>query len=206
MINGDSIATRHSLLTRLKDWTDQDSWRDFFETYWRLIYGLALKAGLTEAEAQDVVQEVVIETAKKIGTFKYDRKVGSFKSWLRQLTRWRIRDQLRKRRREHLPLPSPLREEGTATDEYSQWPHASEIDPDWDEEWRKNLLDAAGENLRKLIPPRHYQVFDLHVRRGLSVPDIARLTGISPAGVYVIKFRTLGLLRKEMRRLEKELI
>jgi len=33
----DSIPTRSSLLGRLKDWEDQESWRDFFETYWRLI-------------------------------------------------------------------------------------------------------------------------------------------------------------------------
>ncbi len=50
-----SIGTRHSLLSRLKDWDDQDSWRDFFNTYWKLIYGVAIKSGLTDAEAQDVV-------------------------------------------------------------------------------------------------------------------------------------------------------
>ena len=56
----DSIPTRYSLLSRLQDWDDQESWRVFFDTYWRLIYSVAARSGLTESEAQDVVQETII--------------------------------------------------------------------------------------------------------------------------------------------------
>ena len=62
----DWLPTRTSLLRRLKQWEDQESWRDFFNTYWKLIYGAAVKAGLNDAEAQDVVQDTVITVAKKI--------------------------------------------------------------------------------------------------------------------------------------------
>jgi RNA polymerase sigma-70 factor (ECF subfamily) len=61
-----SIPTRQSLLARLKDWGDQESWREFFDTYWRLIHATARRAGLTEIEAQEVVQEVMIAVAKKM--------------------------------------------------------------------------------------------------------------------------------------------
>jgi len=64
--------TRQSLLSRLKSWDDQESWKDFFDTYWRLIYNAAVRAGLTEPEAQDVVQETLLSVAKKIPEFKYD--------------------------------------------------------------------------------------------------------------------------------------
>src|SRR5262245_43065822 len=74
------IPTRDSLLSRLKDWRDDASWRDFFNTYWRLVYGVALKAGLTEGEAQEVVQETVITVARRIPEFKYDPAVCSFKT------------------------------------------------------------------------------------------------------------------------------
>ena len=66
------IPTRTSLLERLKRWDDQESWRDFFNTYWRLIYGAAVKAGLSDAEAQEAVQETVIIVSKKMEDFKYD--------------------------------------------------------------------------------------------------------------------------------------
>src|SRR5205814_8862902 len=94
----DPIPTRHSLLNRLKDWGDQASWQDFFDTYWRLIYNVAVKAGLTDTQAQDVVQETVIAVARKIPELKADPAHGSLSAWLVRLTRWRIAEQFRKRR------------------------------------------------------------------------------------------------------------
>ena len=66
------IPTRRSLLSRLKSWDNQDSWREFFDTYWRLVYNFALKAGLDDTGAQDAVQETVISVAKQMPGFKYD--------------------------------------------------------------------------------------------------------------------------------------
>lgn len=54
------LPTRQSLFSRLRDWQDQDGWREFFDTYWRLIYNVARKSGLPDAEAQDVVQNIFI--------------------------------------------------------------------------------------------------------------------------------------------------
>ena len=89
------IPTRTTLLMRLKDWQDHSGWQDFFDTYWNLIYGVALKGGLTPAEAEDAVQETMISVAKHMPGFKYDPAIGSFKRWLLTMTRWRITDQLR---------------------------------------------------------------------------------------------------------------
>src|SRR6516164_6778524 len=86
----DSEATRWSLLARLKNWEDQASWREFFDTYWRLIYSVAIKSGLNDAEAQDVVRDTVLSVAKKIPELNCDPSAGSFKIWLLKFTRWRI--------------------------------------------------------------------------------------------------------------------
>src|SRR5205814_2800714 len=91
------LATRRSLVDRLANWDDQRRWQDFFDRYWKLIYSAARKAGLTDCEAQEVVQETVITVAKKIDKLHYDPALGSFKGWLLQITRWRIADQFRKR-------------------------------------------------------------------------------------------------------------
>src|ERR1700736_6312617 len=94
---GSLLSTRRSLVDRLANWDDRKRWQEFFDTYWKLIYSTARKSGLTDAEAQEVVQETVITVAKKIDKLKYDPAVGSFKGWLLQITRWRIADQFRKR-------------------------------------------------------------------------------------------------------------
>ena len=51
------IPTRRTLLSRLKRWSDHDSWQEFFDTYWKLIYCVCLRYGLTHDEAQEIVQE-----------------------------------------------------------------------------------------------------------------------------------------------------
>ncbi|HTD66606.1 MAG TPA: sigma-70 family RNA polymerase sigma factor, partial [Candidatus Limnocylindria bacterium] len=92
----DSLPTRKSLLSRLRDLDDAMSWRAFFDTYWRLIYNVARKSGLSDDDAQDVVQETVIAVARKMPEFRYDPAKGSFKLWLLLITRRRIHDHLRK--------------------------------------------------------------------------------------------------------------
>src|SRR5260221_14525493 len=92
----DLIPTRRSLIYRLRDLGDEESWSDFFQTYSRLIYEVALKSGLSDAEAQEVVQETVISVAKQMPGFQYDPALGRFKGWLLQITRRRIADQVRK--------------------------------------------------------------------------------------------------------------
>jgi len=199
----DPIPTRYSLLSRLEDRGDQDSWRDFFDTYWRLIYSVAIKSGLTEAEAQDVVQETIISVAQDIHKFKRDRSLGSFKGWLRNLTRWRIADQLRKRTRAG-------REGDSQTGEDVPRPGMAEI-PDpaaetteavWEEEWQANLLKAAIEIIKPRIKEEHYQIFDLYVRKQWPVKNVASALGVNVGLVYLVKYRISALLKKEVRRLE----
>src|SRR5262252_4204696 len=117
--------TRWSLLSRLKDTNDQASWREFFNTYWKLIYSVAIKAGLSDVEAQEVVQETVITVAKKMKDFKTDPAFGSFKAWLLRTTQWRIADQLRKRQPEHRP-PRPHAEETNSTSTSNRLPDPAE--------------------------------------------------------------------------------
>jgi hypothetical protein len=75
----ESLPTRRSLLSRLRNIGDDASWYTFFETYWRLIYNVARKSGLSDDESQEVVQETVISVARKMPDFHYDRAKGSFK-------------------------------------------------------------------------------------------------------------------------------
>src|SRR5437899_1879978 len=109
-----SLATRPSLLARLKDWSQQTAWREFDHNYAPLLHNVARKSGLTDAEADEVVQETLIAVAKKIGEFKHAGNRGSFRAWLYQQARWRIADQFRARARaSHVlklassPRPSP---------------------------------------------------------------------------------------------------
>jgi len=201
------IPTRRSLLTRLKDWDDQESWREFFDTYWRLIYATAIKAGLKETEAQEVVQETVISVAKKMSSFKYDPALGKFKGWLMQLTRWRITDQLRKRKPDD-PGPGRRGDDTRDTATIDRIPDEGELDIDavWNDEWERNLFDAALDKVKRQIPGKQYQIFDAYVLREMPPGKVAKSLGVSMAQVYVTKHRVGKLLKKEIKRLEEEML
>jgi len=201
------VPTRYSLLSRLQNWDDQDSWKDFFDTYWRLIYSVAVKSGLTEEEAQDVVQETVISVAKGIHTFKRDRKRGSFKAWLCNLTRWRIADQLRKR----TPATPVRRRKNRDSVEVEpvdlqQIPDPSGApDAAWEAEWQANLFETAVERVKQQIKEEHYQIFHLYTFKEWPVRKVADALGVNTAQVYLVKHRVSALIRKEVRLLEKKM-
>src|SRR3989442_11239644 len=174
-----SLQTRWSLIGRLKDMDDQQSWQEFFDAYWKLIHSVALKAGLSDAEAQEVVQETVISVARKMPEFKADPAAGSFKSWLLTLTRWRIVDQARKRQAKPAPNPdggheSPPnpqtgvsapqhRDDSARTSTADRIPDPGlDLEAVWNEEWENNLLGAAAERGKRPVDPEQYQLFDFH--------------------------------------------
>jgi RNA polymerase sigma factor (sigma-70 family) len=196
------IPTRYSLLSRLQNWDDNDSWKDFFDTYWRLIYSVALKSGLTEAEAQDVVQETIISVAKNIQKFKRERKLGSFKGWLKNITRWRIADQLRKRQMARVDE----REEKSERWNAEEIPDAADENSEsvWEQEWQSNLLEAAMERVKHRVKEEHYQMFDFYAVRQWPASKVAQTLGVSAARVYLAKHRVAALIRKEVRMLEKK--
>jgi RNA polymerase sigma factor (sigma-70 family) len=207
------IPTRESLLSRIKDWGDRESWQDFFDTYWRLIYSTARKAGLTDAEAQDIVQETVLSVAKNIEGFKYDPAVCSFKTWMLQSTRWRILNQLKRREREQAgPMPGlagssrPARGDDTdrtATLERLPDPAGVDLEAVWDEEWEKHLLATALERLKRRVDPEQLQVFDLYCLEQWPARKVARTLGVNLGRVYLAKHRVGRMLKKEIQTLRQ---
>jgi len=200
-VTDELIPTRATLLQRLKDWEDQAGWQDFFDTYWSLIFGLAIKSGLSQSEAEDVVQETLISVAKHMPTFQYDPAIGSFKGWLLNQTRWRIADQIRRRRRrglyeqgveEDFPTPANLDLQDTVLDKI------------WDEEWEKNIFQAATLRAKRKVEARQWQIFDFYVVKGWSPEETAKAFDVTVGQVYLIKHRVSETIRLEVERLKKE--
>jgi RNA polymerase sigma factor (sigma-70 family) len=204
--SADLLPTRRSLLSKLKSWDQQDAWREFFNTYWRLLYDVARKAGLDDQHAQDAVQETLVSVASELPGFRYDAKVGTFKSWLRTIARRRIADQLRKRyaRKEGEHVDGSLTQiqeeiEGTR-------PNTPLLDALWDDQWRTHLMSAAMERIKRSVRSSHYQLFELTVLKGCPLGDVAKSFGVSLAMAYVIRHRVGRLVRKEIERLQKNML
>jgi RNA polymerase sigma factor (sigma-70 family) len=202
------IPTRATLIDRLKNWQDQASWQDFFDTYWKLIYGLARKFGLKEEDAQDVVQDTLVSVANQMPNFKYDPELGSFKSWLRTVIRSRILDHIRKRGQ---TTTVPIHVDSDGGDEsftLKELPdqNSQNLDQVYEQEWQKNLLDAAIARVKRKLDPQKYQVFDCYVNKEWPPEKVAATFKISVDQVYLAKHRITDMIKSEAKRLESEML
>ena len=201
--------TRWSLIRRLKNLEDQESWRDFFETYWRLIYSVALKSGLSPQEAEEVVQNTVITVFKHIQAFKADPSIGSFKGWLLRVARSRINDQFRARPRNPTvgsvdqPIADSRLTRATPPEERVPDPGGNFVDAIWEDEWRKNLVHNALEQVKAKANARDFQIFYLYTIKEHDPKEVAGITGVSPSYVYVVKSRLMPVFESAVRALDR---
>ena len=203
----DWLPTRQSLLVRLKNWDDSASWQEFFDRYSKLIYGVAIKAGLSDAEAQEVVQETMVSVSKKMPEFKYDPSIGSFKGWLLHMTHWRINDQLRKRKRDAVLMRSrETATKRTATLEKIPDPAGAGLDEIWEEEWEKNITEMAMDRVKTQVSPKQYQIFNLYVMKKWPMNKISEALGVNMGQIYLAKHRVGGVLKREIKQLESRMI
>jgi RNA polymerase sigma factor (sigma-70 family) len=200
------LPTRRSLLGRLRDWEDQAGWREFFDTYWKFIYGVAIRSGLSDQEAEDVVQETVLSIAKKMPEFVYDPAQCSFKGWLMHVTRLRIIDQLR-RRQPAFRQPSARDDDSRRTPTVERVPDSTadaQQDAAWDDEWERNLVDAALERVKLRVKPEHYQIFYLSAVKGLGTLEVARMLQVNVGQVYLVRHRLAKEVKREVARLKEQ--
>ena len=196
--------TRKSLIARLENWEDQRTWDEFYQTYWRLIYSVGLKAGLRSDEAFDVVQETILSIAKQSKKNLYDPKQGSFKTWLMNMTRWRINDQFRKRKKDTAMAGAEWDEDRkTAVIDRFEDPKGDLLQRMWDVEWKKNLADAALARVKAQVSPKQYQIFDYYVIKQWEAKKVQKHLGVSMAQVYLAKHRVGAVLKKELIKMEK---
>lgn len=202
-----TVQTKASLIQGLQA-GDEERWREFCRLYGPVIRGFALKAGLTETEADEVAQETCIGVARNVEGFRYDPAKCRFKTWLLNLASWRVKNQFTKRQRwderVHGPAGAANDSEQTATIERIADSRGQELEALWDEEWRTSLLQAALSKVRSEFSATQFQIFDLNVVKDWTAREVAQALGVSIASVYLAKHRVSSSLKKELARLERE--
>ena len=81
-----ATTTDEGLLRLVKDWREDEGWREFHRRYAPAIAAHARRSGLTHEQAEDVVQTTMIKVATYLPTFEYDRTVCRFRTWLTRLS------------------------------------------------------------------------------------------------------------------------
>lgn len=198
------LPTRASLLTRLRDCQDQAGWREFFDSYWRLIYSVARKSGLQDSQAQDVVQNTFIYLSRRMPNFRYDPARGSFKSWLRVVTRSRIHEFLRRERQAEGRVVESLPGSGEDLLESIPDPSGDALDELWQREWEENLVATALRRVRAKVSSQQLMIFRLAALGDLPVAQVARKLDVNIAQIYLARHRVGKLFKAEIERLRAE--
>lgn len=191
----DALATRMSLLVRLRDSRDDAAWSQFVELYAPLVFGLARKQGLQEADAADLTQDVLQAVSGGIRRLDYDPRRGSFRGWLFTVARNKLRNFLAAQQRPDRSaggsdVQNRLQDVPAREDDQSAW---------WDQEYERRVFSWAAEQVRGAFQPSTWQAFWQTAVEGKTGPEVAKELGLSVAAVYLAKGRVMERLKRLIR-------
>lgn len=190
----DADATRPSLLLRIRDPQDEQSWQVFVELYGPLIHRYARNLRLQEADAADVCQEVLSQVARSIRGFQYQPERGRFRDWLGTVTRNRVNRYFKRVADKSKPIDEELADEL----------YAPEQDSEWNDAFHTHVLKAAMDRVRPHFEEKTWEAFRLVWLEHQLAPAIADQLAIPVAGVYLAKSRVLARLREEVMQLAED--
>jgi RNA polymerase sigma-70 factor (ECF subfamily) len=198
----DSPLTRASLLVQLRDGANDGAWREFTNLYGPVIYRFARHRGLQDADAADLMQDVLRSVASSINRLDYDRTKGSFRGWLLTISRNKIYNFLSARR-------GRAQGSGDTTVNFllAEHPETDAESGTWELEYQRRLAAIGMERIQGEFQPNTWQAFWLSAVEGVAVPQVAQQLKMSAGAIYVAKSRVLARLKDEvdqLRRLEDE--
>src|SRR5262249_38370695 len=156
--------------------------REFFDTYSKLLFRVATKSGLQNADAEDLVQDVIVAVKDAMPDFNYDPALGSFKGWLLTIARRRIIDHVRKQQREPQRDYHPTTETArTPTVHRIPDPKGNDFDRLWNEEWEKSIFEAALQRVKQRLSEREFQIFDCYALQQWPVKEVAETLDVKEA-------------------------
>ena len=199
-MDSDVYKTRQTLLKRLHDKYDNDSWKEFVDTYRNYIYVVIRRMGIDEADAEDIVQQVLMKLWEKLPEFCYDDK-KRFRSFVAAITRNKVNDFIRSRKAESARLDKKLQESIEAGLNNINLPQVEVIAQ---REWELFITNMAMKNIRSSFKGNAVEVFE-KMLAGMPVDEIAARLDIKINTVHQLNKRVRDRMIEEIQRLKLEL-
>jgi RNA polymerase sigma-70 factor (ECF subfamily) len=172
------VQKEESLVLRAQK-HDQEAFAQIYEAYFDKIYRyVTLKLG-DEMEAEDVTQQVFLNTLQSISSFKWKGK--PFSAWLFRVAHNQVVDHLRKKKGATLPLDESL----PASDSPQQMAE-DKLDIE-------RLLSAT----RRLTEAQR-EVISLRFTSELPIAEVARVMGKSEGAVKALQHSAILALRRAL--------
>lgn len=181
-------STHPSLLSRVRDPQDETAWREFDARYRALILRYGRARSLQPAEAEDVLQIVMMALSRYLRGFRYRPEKGRFRDYLRCTVDNAIRRYLARQDRGAVRL---VEEEVLAELGARNGDGREEL---WEQEWVRHHYRQALSIARRQTTDKSVEVFE-ELLAGREPADIARRRGMTVDAVHQVKHRMRERLR-----------
>ena len=190
-------STRPSLLLRLRDPRDHEAWVSFIALYEPTAYRLLRRHGLQDADAREIMQELFLAVSRSIDRWDPDKERGSFRGWLRRVTRNLLINWLKRRARGAIVAGTDMQAllDMVPADDGAE-------SAEFDRELRRALFHRAAEQVRREVQPTTWQAFWETNVLGTSLADAAVKLGMTVGAIRVAKCRVLARMRRAVSELD----
>ncbi len=194
----DELNTRATLLLRLRNRSDQESWAEFVEIYTPLLYAYCQKREINTTETADIVQEVFRSISMAIQGFDYDPTKGRFKAWLFTVLRNAISAHFRKASR------APMTSTKTQLIERLEAEPDGEETHNWDRDYQVRLLHWALDKIKPEFSEQAWTIFTETALKERAPEEVANDLGMKKNAVTVTKYRVMQRLRRKLESIDAE--
>ena len=186
--------TRASLLVNIRDPADERAWSVFSALYRPVIYRMARRRGMQDADAQDLAQEVLVSVSKSIGKLATGPGQPKFRNWLSRVTRNEIVDAFRKRK------PDNAEGGSNAANVLKQSPAADETEIEY--EYERAIFRRAASLVKGEFQENSWTAFWQTTVVGESVASTAVQVGRSPGAIYTARSRVMKRIKAVVEELK----
>jgi RNA polymerase sigma-70 factor (ECF subfamily) len=184
------FTTSLTLIGRLVRPDDAEAWAHFVTLYAPLLRAWVRPLCGHDADADDVIQEVLVVVIRRLPEFAHSRRMGAFRAWLKAVATNKLGDHLRSaKRRASAPADQVLAQLADP---------ASELSREWDRQHARHLAHALLQRIRHEFRDSTWDAFERVVLQGQATAAVAAASGMTTNAVTIARSRVLARLREEL--------
>lgn len=190
-------STRASLILRLQNADDVAAWDEFAGIYAPVIFRVTVGRGFQAADAENLVQEVLLSVARSVSQWLERDDRGSFRAWLLRIARNEAVDMLTRK------ATRSLGRDGEQGDRIlAELPAPSDLSRELDLEYERTVFQWAAAQVRDSVADHTWEAFWLTSVEGLSVEEASERLGTRAGNIYFARSRVMARIKQLVQQYE----
>jgi RNA polymerase sigma factor (sigma-70 family) len=191
------FETNPSLIMRLPSQSDSHAWAEFVRIYEPMIYQFGRRRGLQDADARELVQNVMLGVARAVERWTPDASKGRFRTWLMTIARNQWISMISKHRQDAAAGGTSIM---MALQQCSSPSDSEELL----REYRREVFRIAAARVRQSFQPRTWDSFWRTAVLAEKIEVVASELGMSVGAVYIARGRVTQRLREVIQQWEQD--